>query len=56
MLLAAVALLERDARPSEAAVREALAGVLCRCTGYLKPVEAILAAAGAAARQPAGGS
>ena len=31
--------------PSEAEVREALAGSLCRCTGYLKPVEAVLAAA-----------
>jgi putative selenate reductase molybdopterin-binding subunit len=44
MLLAAHALLQRDPRPDEVAVRGALAGVLCRCTGYLKPVEAILAA------------
>jgi putative selenate reductase molybdopterin-binding subunit len=46
MLLAAAALLKRDPEPSEEAVREALAGVLCRCTGYVKPVEAILVAAG----------
>ncbi|MBZ5534622.1 MAG: (2Fe-2S)-binding protein [Acidobacteriia bacterium] len=31
--------------PSEQEVREALAGNLCRCTGYLKPVEAVLRAA-----------
>jgi carbon-monoxide dehydrogenase small subunit len=42
MLLAAVALLQRNARPTEPEVREALAGNLCRCTGYTKIVEAIL--------------
>ncbi len=31
--------------PTEAEVREALSGVLCRCTGYVKPVEAVLRAA-----------
>src|SRR5690606_16485905 len=45
MILAAKALLERTDRPTEAEVREALAGVLCRCTGYVKPVEAVLRAA-----------
>ncbi len=45
MLLAAKDLLDRNPRPTEADVREALSGVLCRCTGYLKPVEAILRAA-----------
>ena len=44
-LLAAKQLLDENPRPSEAEVREALAGVLCRCTGYLKPVEAVLRAA-----------
>lgn len=48
MVLCAKALLERSPQPSEAEVREALSGVLCRCTGYKKPVEAILAAAKAA--------
>ena len=48
MVLCAKALLERSPRPTEAEVREALSGVLCRCTGYKKPVEAILAAAQAA--------
>ena len=45
MILAARALLEREPRPSGAQVREALSGVLCRCTGYLKPVQAVLRAA-----------
>ncbi|KAF0108666.1 MAG: xdh [Anaerolineaceae bacterium] len=41
-LLAAKALLDKNPNPTEAEVREAIAGVLCRCTGYLKPVQAIL--------------
>ncbi|GAB4478202.1 MAG: molybdopterin-dependent oxidoreductase [Anaerolineae bacterium] len=45
MILAAKALLDRTLSPSEAQVREALSGVLCRCTGYLKPVQAVLRAA-----------
>lgn len=44
-VLAARALLEKNPQPSESEVREALAGVLCRCTGYLKPVQAVLRAA-----------
>ncbi len=44
-ILAAQDLLDTDPRPSEAAVRTAIAGVLCRCTGYVKPVQAILRAA-----------
>ncbi len=45
MVLAARALLEQNPNPSESQVREALSGILCRCTGYLKPVQAILRAA-----------
>ena len=44
MLLAARALLATDPSPTEQRVREALAGNLCRCTGYTKIVEAVLAA------------
>jgi putative selenate reductase molybdopterin-binding subunit len=45
MILAAKALLDRNPAPTEAEVRDALSGVLCRCTGYLKPVQAMLRAA-----------
>jgi putative selenate reductase molybdopterin-binding subunit len=44
-ILAAKALLDKSPNPSEEQVRDAIAGVLCRCTGYLKPVQAILKAA-----------
>jgi len=54
MLMSAEALLRANAQPSEAEVRDALAGVLCRCTGYRKIVEAVLAvAAGAVVDAPA---
>jgi len=43
MILSAKALLDRNPRPAEAEVREVIAGNLCRCTGYVKIVEAILA-------------
>src|SRR5579883_1459110 len=45
MLLSAAALLKRNPSPSEEEVREALSGNLCRCTGYVKPVQAVLRAA-----------
>ncbi|MCA1900280.1 MAG: molybdopterin-dependent oxidoreductase [Chloroflexi bacterium] len=44
-ILAAKALLDKNPNPTEEEAREAIAGVLCRCTGYLKPVQAILKAA-----------
>jgi len=44
-ILAAKALLDKNPNPSEDEVREAISGVLCRCTGYLKPVQAVLRAA-----------
>ena len=44
-ILAAKALLDKTPNPSEEQVRDAIAGVLCRCTGYLKPVQAVLKAA-----------
>ena len=45
MMLAAKALLAQTLNPTESEVREALSGILCRETGYLKVVEAILRAA-----------
>jgi len=45
MVLVAKTLLEKNHSPSEEEVREVLSGVLCRCTGYLKPVQAVLRAA-----------
>ncbi|RME48797.1 MAG: xanthine dehydrogenase [Caldilineae bacterium] len=45
MILAAKALLDRNPNPTEADVRDALSGVLCRETGYVKPVQAVLEAA-----------
>jgi aerobic carbon-monoxide dehydrogenase small subunit len=43
MLLAAHALLQQNPRPSEDEVRVGLAGNLCRCTGYTKIIDAVLA-------------
>lgn len=45
VLVAAVDLLSRDPDPSEQEVRVALEGNLCRCTGYVKIVEGVQAAA-----------
>jgi aerobic carbon-monoxide dehydrogenase small subunit len=45
MVMAAVALLARNPRPSEGEIRTGLAGNLCRCTGYVKIFEAVAAAA-----------
>ncbi|MDZ4158964.1 MAG: molybdopterin cofactor-binding domain-containing protein, partial [Anaerolineaceae bacterium] len=45
MVMAAKSLLDSNPNPTEEEVRESLSGVLCRCTGYLKPVQAILRAA-----------
>jgi carbon-monoxide dehydrogenase small subunit len=44
MVLAAVTLLRATAQPSEADIRHALAGNLCRCTGYMRIFEAVLQA------------
>jgi len=44
MILAAVNLLARHPKPTEAEIREGLAGNLCRCTGYTKIFESVLQA------------
>lgn len=45
MIMTAKALLDEEPDPDEAAVRDALSGNLCRCTGYEKIVDAVLATA-----------
>jgi len=45
MILSAKALLDENPTPTKEEVKEALVGNLCRCTGYVKMIEAILAAA-----------
>jgi carbon-monoxide dehydrogenase small subunit len=52
MILAAVNLLTRNAQPTEAEIRESLAGNLCRCTGYTKIFESVVEAC-RATRTPA---
>ena len=44
MILTAKALLDKNPDPTEEEVREGLSGNLCRCTGYVQIVEAVLAA------------
>ena len=41
MILAVKALLGKNPDPTDAEIRDSLSGILCRCTGYLKPVEAV---------------
>ncbi|NMB88742.1 MAG: molybdopterin-dependent oxidoreductase [Chloroflexi bacterium] len=45
MILATQSLLEQEPNPTPEQAREALSGVLCRCTGYVRPVQAVLRAA-----------
>lgn len=45
MILTAKALLDKNPRPTEEEIRDAISGNICRCTGYAKIVEAIQAAA-----------
>ena len=50
MLMSSTALLTANPKPSEDEVRLALSGNLCRCTGYRKIVEGVLAASGQSPR------
>jgi aerobic-type carbon monoxide dehydrogenase small subunit (CoxS/CutS family) len=54
MLMTALDLLSADPDPTEEDVRRALAGTYCRCTGYVKPVAAILTAAALLREAPRG--
>ena len=45
MIISARALLDRNPQPSEMEIRQAIAGNLCRCTGYTRIVEAVQEAA-----------
>jgi carbon-monoxide dehydrogenase small subunit len=45
MLISATALLRRSSSPTEEEIRTALAGTLCRCTGYETIINAVMAAA-----------
>ncbi|HNF96642.1 MAG TPA: 2Fe-2S iron-sulfur cluster-binding protein, partial [Pseudomonadota bacterium] len=51
-ILAAKALLKEHPQPTVAQIREGLAGNLCRCTGYTKIFESVLAATQQAEEQP----
>ena len=52
ILISARALLNRNPQPTEAEIREALVGNLCRCTGYLRIIEAVRKASLAPAVAP----
>ena len=55
ILMSARAFLDSGAEPTDAAIREVIAGNLCRCTGYTKIIEAIANAATMAPREVPGG-
>lgn len=45
LIMAAKALLDENTNPTEEEVKEAIGGNICRCTGYVKPIKAIMNAA-----------
>jgi carbon-monoxide dehydrogenase small subunit len=46
MMISAAALLDRNPKPTRQEIKEALAGNLCRCTGYTKILDAVEVASG----------
>ena len=55
MMMCSVALLEKNPHPTEAQIRRAISGNLCRCTGYVNIVKAIQHAANKMGGAPGGG-
>jgi carbon-monoxide dehydrogenase small subunit len=51
MILSAKALLDKNLNPTDKEVKHALSGNLCRCTGYVKIIDAVLAAAEAMSKE-----
>jgi len=51
MILSAKALLDKNLNPTEQELKQALSGNLCRCTGYIKIVDAVVAAAEAMSKE-----
>lgn len=56
MIVSAVAMLEKNPKPDDDAIRRGLSGNLCRCTGYNKIVEAVASVADAGSEIGSGGS
>lgn len=54
MVVAAAALLDKNPVPTREEARQAISGNLCRCTGYVKVVDAVLAAAAELREEPGG--
>jgi carbon-monoxide dehydrogenase small subunit len=54
MIMATKALLDRNSRPTDKEIKEALSGNLCRCTGYVNIIRAVRAAAEHIARSGGG--
>jgi carbon-monoxide dehydrogenase small subunit len=52
VLISAKALLDENPNPTEEEIRVALSGNICRCTGYQKIIDAVIAAAAEMARVP----
>jgi 4-hydroxybenzoyl-CoA reductase subunit alpha len=52
MILTTKALLDKNPSPTEKEIRQAISGNLCRCTGYAKIVESVMAASGRAPSPP----
>jgi carbon-monoxide dehydrogenase small subunit len=56
MILAAKALLDKNPKPSEGEIKEAIDGNLCRCTGYVQIIEAVQLAAKRLKKKPRKGA